>query len=51
MKSFMKNLDVENAHINEINELILTLTNKKYDQKIIHSLEKKREEILHEFQR
>jgi hypothetical protein len=51
MKSFIKDVDIESSHLNDINELILALADRKYDQQIIRSLEKKQEDVLHELQR
>jgi len=51
MKSFIKDVDLENSHLAEVNELILTLIDRKYDQQIIRSLEKKQEDALHDLQR
>jgi hypothetical protein len=51
LKSFIKDVDTESAHLNDINELILTLADKKYDQQIIRVLEKKQEDVLHDLQR
>ncbi|CAF4315796.1 unnamed protein product [Rotaria sp. Silwood2] len=50
MKSFIKDLDMENSYVSEIKELILTLVNKKYDQQLIRSLEKKQEDALNDLQ-
>ncbi|CAF4463156.1 unnamed protein product, partial [Rotaria sp. Silwood2] len=50
MKSFIKDLDMENSHVSEIKELILTLVDKKYDQQLIRSLEKKQEDALNDLQ-
>ncbi len=51
MKSFIKDVDLENSHLVEVNELILTLIDRKYDQQIIRLLEKKQEDALHDLQR
>ncbi len=51
MKSFIKDVDLENSHLSEVNELILTLVDRKYDQQIIRSLEKKQQDVLHDLQR
>ncbi len=51
MKSFIKDVDLENSQLVEVNELILTLMNRKYDQQIIRSLEKKQADALHDLQR
>ncbi|CAF1425562.1 unnamed protein product [Rotaria sordida] len=50
MKNFIKDLDIENSYISEVKELILILIDKKYDQQIIRSLEKKQEDVLNDFQ-
>ncbi|CAF3855305.1 unnamed protein product, partial [Adineta steineri] len=50
MKSFIKDVDLETSHLSEVPELITTLTEKKYDQQIIHSLDKKYEETLSNLQ-
>ncbi len=51
MKSFIKDVDLENSQLTEVNELILALINRKYDQQIIRSLEKKQADALHDLQR
>ncbi|CAF1181823.1 unnamed protein product [Rotaria sp. Silwood1] len=40
-KSFIKDVDLETSHLSEVNDLILTLTERKCDQQIIRSLEQK----------
>ncbi|CAF5140900.1 unnamed protein product, partial [Rotaria sp. Silwood1] len=39
--SFIKDVDLETSHLSEVNDLILTLTERKCDQQIIRSLEQK----------
>jgi hypothetical protein len=51
MKNFIKDVDLESSHLVEVNELILTLIDRNYDQHIIRSLEKKQEDTLHDLQR
>jgi hypothetical protein len=51
MKNFIKDVDLENSHLAEVNEFILKLIDRKYDQQIIRSLEKKQEDTLHDLQR
>jgi hypothetical protein len=34
-----------------VNELLLILIDRKYDQQIVRSLEKKQEDVLHDLQR
>jgi len=50
-KSFIKDVDLETSHLSEVTELIATLAERKCDQQIIRSLEKKHEETLHDLQR
>ncbi|CAF1194985.1 unnamed protein product [Rotaria sordida] len=45
-KSFIKDVDLETSHLSQVNDLILTLTERKCHQQIIRSLEKKQEDIL-----
>jgi hypothetical protein len=51
MKSFIRDVDLENSHLSEVNELILTLIDRKYDQQIIRVLEKKRDDTAHDLHR
>ncbi|CAF1565086.1 unnamed protein product [Rotaria sordida] len=44
--SFIKDVDLETSHLSQVNDLILTLTERKCHQQIIRSLEKKQEDIL-----
>ncbi|CAF4141502.1 unnamed protein product, partial [Rotaria sordida] len=46
MKSFIKDVDLEASHLSEVNDLILTLAERKCDQQIIRLLEKKQEDVL-----
>ncbi len=50
-QSFIKDVDLETSHLSEVNDLILTLTERKFDQQIIRILEKKQEDALHDLQR
>ncbi len=51
MKSFIRDIDLENTHLLEVNELILTLVERKYDQQVIRTLEKKQEDTAHDLHR
>ncbi len=51
MKSFIRDIDLENTHLLEVNELILTLVERKYDQQVIRTLEKKQEDAAHDLHR
>jgi hypothetical protein len=42
---------LETSHLSEVTELISTLAERKCDQQIIRSLEKKQEDALHDLQR
>ncbi|CAF4368400.1 unnamed protein product, partial [Rotaria sordida] len=46
LKSFIKDVDLEASHLSEVNDLILTLAERKCDQQIIRLLEKKQEDVL-----
>jgi hypothetical protein len=50
-KSFIKDVDLETSHLSEVNELVLTLAERRCDQQILRSLEKKQEDALHDLQR
>lgn len=51
IKSFMKDVDLEGSLLSEVDGLIGALFERRYDQQIIRSLEKKHEDALHDFQR
>jgi len=51
MKSIMKDVDLESSYLSEVDDLITTLFEKRYDQQMIRSLEKKLEDALHDLQR
>ena len=51
MKSFIRYVDLEITHLSEVNELISTLGERKYDQQAIRTLEKKREDTAHDLHR
>jgi hypothetical protein len=51
MKSIMKDVDLESSYLSEVDDLITTLFEKRYDQQMIRSLEKKHEDALHDLQR
>lgn len=50
-KSFVKDVDLETSHLSEVNDLILTLTERKGDLQMIRALEKKREDVIHDLLR
>jgi hypothetical protein len=50
-KSFIKDVDLETSHLSEVNELVSTLAERRCDQQILRSLEKKQEDALHDLQR
>ncbi|MCC7159915.1 MAG: hypothetical protein IT281_10320, partial [Ignavibacteria bacterium] len=50
MKNFMRDLDLENAHIAEIKEFLSVLLEKKCDPKIIIALENKHQEVSNDLQ-
>lgn len=47
-KGFIKDVDLETSHLTEINDLLSILTERKCDQQIIQTLEKKRRDTLHD---
>jgi hypothetical protein len=51
LQNFIKDVDLETSHLSEVSELILTLAERKCDQQVIRSLEKKQEDALHDLQR
>jgi hypothetical protein len=51
MKSFIRDVDIENTHLSEVKELILTLVDRKYDQQVVRALEKKHEDTASDLHR
>ncbi|CAF1596401.1 unnamed protein product, partial [Didymodactylos carnosus] len=48
IKSFIKDVDIETSGLSELSDLIVTLSERKYDSQIVRSLEKKHEDALHD---
>lgn len=50
MKNFIREIDLESSHLNETNELITVLIERKYDLQIVRILEKKHQETINDLQ-
>ncbi|CAF1053347.1 unnamed protein product [Adineta ricciae] len=50
IKSFMKDIDLESSLLSEVDDMITALFEKRYDQQIVRSLEKKHQDALQDYQ-